>query len=148
MRRTPHQAAVAGCTLVSALALAACGSSDRKHENAERPPTPIVISAAIDDRQVSVSPRRFGAGPITLVISNQSNATQQVTLETADSAAGSGPGETAVKTGPINPRETASVKAVVQPGTYELHTGGNDVQPARIAVGPQRPSAQNDLLQP
>jgi hypothetical protein len=147
MRRTPRQAAVAGCALVAALAVSACGGSDHKYKNADRPPTPIVISAAIDDQQVTVSPRRFGAGPITLVISNQSNATQQVTLETVD-AAGSEPGQKAVQTGPINPRETASVKADVQPGTWELHTAGGDVSPARITVGRQRPSAQNDLLQP
>ncbi|HMJ34727.1 MAG TPA: hypothetical protein VK501_12490 [Baekduia sp.] len=147
MRRTPKQAAVAACALVSALAVTACGSSDHKYKNAERPPTPIVVSAAIDDQQVSISPRRFGAGPITLVISNQSNATQQVTLETVD-AAGGGPGETAVQTGPINPRETASVKAVVKPGTWELHTSSDGVDAARITIGRERPSAQNDLLQP
>ncbi|MCW3003992.1 MAG: hypothetical protein JWQ20_3290 [Conexibacter sp.] len=148
MRRTPRQAAVAACALVAVLAVAACGGSDRKYKNAQRPPAPIVISAAIDDQQVSLSPKRFGAGPITLVISNQSNATQQVTLETVDSPDTTGPGETAVHTGPINPRETASVKAVVKPGAYELHTGAGDVHPAKITVGPQRPSAQNDLLQP
>jgi hypothetical protein len=148
MRRTPPQALVAACALVAALAVTACGSSDHKNKNSQRPPTPIVISAAIDDQQVSVSPKRFGAGPITLVISNQSTATQQVTLETVDSPGATGPGETAVHTGPINPRETASVKAVVKPGTYELHTGGGDVRAARITVGRQRPSAQNDLLQP
>jgi hypothetical protein len=147
MRRTPRQAAVAACALVSALAVTACGSSDHKYKNADRPATPIVVSAAIDDQQVSVSPKRFGAGPISLVISNQSNATQQVTLETVD-AAGSGPGTTAVHTGPINPRETASVKAVVKPGTWQLHTGNGDIRPARITIGRERPSAQNDLLQP
>jgi hypothetical protein len=148
MRRTPPQAAAAACALVSALALTACGSSDHQYANAERPPTPIVISAAIDNQRVSISPKRFGAGPITLVISNQSSATQQVTLETADSADSAGPGEKAVETGPINPRETASVKAVVKPGTYELHTAGDDVRSVKLSIGAQRPSAQNDLLQP
>jgi hypothetical protein len=147
-RSTPRQAAVAACALVSALAVTACGGSGQTYKNAQRPPTPIVISAAIDGHRVSVSPKRFGAGPITLVISNQSNATQQVTLETVDTAQSTGPGETAVQTGPINPRETASVKAVVKPGTYELHTAGDNVAGARITVGRERPSAQNDLLQP
>jgi hypothetical protein len=147
MRRTPPQAAVAACALVFALALAACGTSDHTYKNAARPPTPIVISAAIDDQRVSISPKRFGAGPITLLISNQSNATQQVTLETVDEA-GSGPGEKAVETGPINPHETASVKAVLEPGAYQLHTEGGGVRPVELTIGRSRPSAQSDLLQP
>jgi hypothetical protein len=148
MRRTPRQAAVAACALTAALGLAACGSSKHSYNNAARPPAPIVVSAAIDDAQVSVSPKKLGAGPITLVISNQSNASQQVTLETADAPGGSGPGAKALQTGPINPRETASVKADVKPGTYRLHVGADGVRAARLVVGPTRPSAQNDLLQP
>lgn len=147
--RTPRQAAVAACVLTAALVLAACGNSKHSYNNAERPPAPIVVSAAIDDHQVSVAPRRLGAGPITLVISNQSNAPQQVTLETVDTpGSGSGPGEKALQTGPISPRETASVKADVKQGTYALSVGADGVKAARLLVGPPRPSAQNDLLQP
>jgi hypothetical protein len=149
MRRTPRQAAVAACALTFAVSLAACGGSDDTYKNAQRPPTPVVVSAAIDDQGISISPKRLGAGPITLIISNQSNASQQVTLETDDTpGTGSGPGEKAVQTGPINPRETASVKADVKPGTYALHVGADGVRPAKLVVGRPRPSAQNDLLQP
>jgi hypothetical protein len=147
-RRTPRQAAVAACALTAALVLASCGSDDHQYSNAERPPTPIVISASINDTSVSVSPRKFGAGPITLIISNQSTASQQVTLETADDPGGSSPGVKAIETGPINPRETASVKGEVKQGTYALKVGADGVRAARIEVGKQRPSSQNDLLQP
>jgi len=148
MRRTPRQAAAAACASAVALTLVACGSDDHKYSNAQRPPTPIVVSAAINDQTVSVSPRRFGAGPITLIISNQSTSSQQVTLETADDPGGSSPGVKAIETGPINPRETASVKGEVKPGTYALRVGADGVQAARITVGKQRPSSQNELLQP
>lgn len=148
MRRTPRQAAVAACALVATFALASCGDDGRKHANAERPPSPIVISAAISDDSVSVSPKRFGAGPITLVISNQSAAAQQVTLETDDQPGDSGPGVKAIETGPINPRETASVKGDLREGTYSLHVDGEGVRAARVVVGQQRPSSQNELLQP
>ena len=50
--------------------------------------------------------------------------------------------------GPINPRETASVKGSVNQGTYTLHVGGGDIRAARVVVGQQRPSAQDDLLNP
>ncbi len=109
---------------------------------------PIVISAAINDDAVSVSPKQFGAGPITLIISNQSTSSQQVTLETTDDPGGSSPGVKAIETGPISPRETASVKGEVKQGTYALRVGADGVRAARIVVGKQRPSAQNELLQP
>lgn len=134
--------------MTGALALASCGGSDHKYTNAERPAKPIVISASIDDGGVQVSPRNFGAGPITLIISNQSTSSQQVTLETDSEPGDDGPGEKAIATGPISPRETASVKGEVKQGTYALRVGGDGVKPARITVGKPRPSAQNDLLLP
>jgi hypothetical protein len=147
-RRKPRQAAAAAWALTAALALASCGSDDPTSDNAERPPTPIVISAAINDEAVSVSPKSFGGGPITLVISNQSTSSQQVTLETADDPGGSSPGVKAIETGPISPRETASVKGDVKQGTYALKVSVDGVRAARLVVGKQRPSAQNELLQP
>jgi hypothetical protein len=148
MRRTPRQAAVAACALTAAVALSACGDAETKYANAERPPTPIVISASIDDKSVEVSPKKFGAGPITLIISNQSASSQQVTLETDQQPGDDGPGEKAIQTGPISPRETASVKGEVKQGTYALRVGGDGVRAARITVGKMRPSAQGELLQP
>jgi hypothetical protein len=148
MRRTPRRAAVAACAITAACALASCGDSDHKYANAERPPTPIVVSAAINDKTVVVSPHKFGAGPITLIISNQSSSSQQVTLETDQQPGDDGPGQKAIQTGPINPRETASVKGQVAEGTYALRVGGDGVKPAKLTVGKQRPTSQNDLLQP
>lgn len=133
--------------MVGTLVVAGCGTAARDYKNTDRPAASIVVSASIDDDAVSVSPKRLGAGPITLVITNQSASSQQITLETTDEP-GSGPGVTAVKTGPINPRETASVKAEVEPGTYDLSVRGSDVRAARIKVGKPRESSQNELLQP
>jgi hypothetical protein len=145
MRRRCRQAAVGACAL-SALASAGCGDSGQAYQNRPKPPAPIVISASIDNTSVDVSPRRFGAGPITLVITNQSSSAQQVTLESADTS--KGPGERPLQTGPINPRETASVKADVKQGTYALRVGAEGVKAARLVVGAQRHSAQNELGQP
>ena len=95
---------------------------------------------------VSVSPRSFGAGPISLVVTNQTNTAQRITLESADKA-GSGPG-LRQETAPISPRDTATLKADVKPGRYTVHVGGGGIAAARLQVGSQRASAQNDLLQP
>ena len=130
--------------LLTATFLAGCGGED-DYANNPRPPRPIVVSASIADDKVSVSPTEFGAGPITLIVTNQTSASHQVTLET-DEPAGSPPG-IRQQTAPINPRDTASLQADVRKGTYALRAG-QGIAPAKIAVGSKRPSAQNDLLQP
>jgi hypothetical protein len=148
MRRTSCTLAACACALTAAVALGGCGDADHTYANTARPASPIVISASIDDKTVEVSPKKFGAGPITLIISNQSTSSQRVTLETDQAPGDAGPGEKAIETGPINPRETASVKGEVKQGTYALRVGGDGVHAARIVVGEPRTSAQNDLLQP
>ena len=57
-------------------------------------------------------------------------------------------GVKAIATGPISPRETASVKGDVKQGTYALKVSVDGVRAARIVVGKPRPSSQNQLLQP
>ena len=135
--RAPRWSSVA--TLVGvAVAASGCGSDD-DYENRPRPPAPIIVTASISDEKVSVSPREFGAGPVTLVITNQSSASQQLTLD--------GP-SLKQETGPISPRETASLKANVPQGEYSVSVAGDDITAASLEVGPERESAQNDLLQP
>jgi len=125
-----------------ALAIAGCGNNDH-YANNPRPPAPIVVTAAISKDKVSVSPRRFGAGPVNLVITNQTEAAQQVTFQSA-----AGQGGFTQQTGPINPSDTATLKADVPEGDAVVRVGGAGISPARIAVGPERKSAQNELLQP
>ena len=121
-----------------AVVVSGCGSDD-DYENRPRPPAPIIVTASISDEKISVSPKEFGAGPVTLVITNQSSASQELTLD--------GPSLKQV-TGPISPRETASLKADVAQGEYSVSVAGDDIRAASLEVGPERESAQNDLLQP
>ena len=122
-----------------------CGEED-DYENKDRPPTPIVVSAAINEDRVSVSPRTFGAGPITLIVTNQSQDSQELVLETEE-IGGSAPG-IEQKTGPINPGDTASLKANLRQGTYRIAVDGEGIAEAAVDVGEARPSAQDQLLQP
>jgi len=140
MTRT-HTAA----TLVALTFLAGCGSSD-PYANEPRPPAPINVTAAITNDGVDVSPRRFGAGPIVLIIANQANQSHEITLETDEPAEGK-PGIRQT-TSPINPGGTAELQVDVPQGSYSVSTDSEDLQAAMLTVGPQRESAQNDLLQP
>ena len=122
-----------------------CGGDD-DYANDPRPPAPINVTAAITNQRVSVSPKRFGAGPIVLVISNQSSSAQEVTFET-DELGSTQPGRT-FSTTPINPRGTATLKVEVRQGDWKLGTRDSGVRAAAVSVGKERESAQNDLLQP
>ena len=126
------------------LALAGCGD-DGERTNRKRPPAPIVVTAAVIDGRMHVSPRAFGAGPIRLIVTNQTRRAQAVTLETADVR--DRPGITR-STRPIAPRDVATLALDVPRGAYALHTADRRIAPATVRVGARRPSAQGDLLLP
>jgi hypothetical protein len=136
------RALVWGSGGVLALAAAGCGSSG-SYKNEPRPPAPIVVSASISRDQVSVSPDHFGAGPIDLVITNQSGAAQRITIETRSGRSG-----LMQSTAPIDPRDTAELKADLTEGRYAVSVSGGGIHSAVLHVGHSRPSAQNQLLQP
>ena len=124
---------------------AGCGG-DGDYANEPRPPAPINVTAAITDSRVSVSPQRFGAGPIVLIVSNQSSSAQKVIFQT-DELGGSEPGRK-FDTTPINPRGTASLKVDVREGDWKLSTDDGAIRAAAVTVGRERRTAQDDLLQP
>jgi hypothetical protein len=124
---------------LSALAATGCGGSDERTSN-PRPPVPIEISIEIGEQRVSADPAKLGAGPVVLLASNQSSASHQLTID--------GP-RLRQSVGPINPQDTATLKVNVRPGEYTVAADGSAaVRPARLRVGPERTSAQNELLQP
>jgi hypothetical protein len=143
-----HIGRAAATVLVAIAALAAssgCGAGSG-YTNQPRPPASIVVTASISDDRVSVSPNAFGAGPISLIVTNQTSAAQRLTLESAGHP-GAGPG-LRQETAPISPQDTATLKADVTPGRYRVHVGADSIVAALLRVGRERASAQNDLLQP
>ena len=134
-------------TLVAAgLATSAlgCGTS-KNYANNPRPAEPIVVAAAIAPGGISVSPARFGAGLVQLVVTNLTNSSQQLEIVT-----GSGSGQKSVlqQIGPINPQDTAQVKLQLSTGAYSVRVTGRKVKDAVVNVGAPRPTSQNQLLQP
>jgi hypothetical protein len=138
------RALTASVLTTAAMALAGCGS-EPDYKNDPRPPTPINISAAISPDKVTVSPQQFGAGPVTFLIANLTDDTQEVTVETTDLSNKAGIKQT---TSPINPQGTATLKVDVKEGEYVVRTKSSSIREAHISVGAERASSQDTLLQP
>jgi len=132
--------------LAGTLVIGGCGN-DNNYKNDPRPPSPINVTAFVGANRVSVSPNSFGAGPIVVIVTNQSNSSQDVTFQTSVAGSG-GKNEVTQSTGPINPGDTGQIKVDVVQGKYVVKTGDGAIRPAAVSVGPKRASAQNDLLQP
>jgi hypothetical protein len=136
-------ALIRALTAIAAVSLAVvaggCGSDDEARSD-ERPPVPINISINVDEEGITASPDEFGAGPITMLVANQSGASQTLTID--------GP-RLRRSVGPINPQDTVTVRLRVQPGEHTVSAEESaGLREATLTVGPPRPSAQNDLLLP
>ena len=138
-------AACVALALAGLLAVSACGGRE-EHANRQRPAAPINVTAAIIDGRINVSPRRFGAGPIRVFVTNQTATPQTITFET-DEVGGGEPGLTRT-TAPIKPASTATLQADVRAGDYRVSAADDQIQPASVKVGAPRPSAQGELLLP
>ena len=128
---------------LSVLALAGCGD-DEDFENKPRPPVPIQLSGVITDDEVSVEPAKVGAGPVVLIVSNQTGQSHTVTLD--------GPSGTE-EVGPINPSDTGRIQHNLAQGSYEIRAGSDqaveqEIPAAKLTVGPPRPSSSNSVLLP
>ena len=125
--------------------IAGCGGSDDR-ENELRPPVPVVMTAAIQDDVVRVSPRSVGAGPITLVVANQTDEPQTVSFET-DEVAGERGGNRA-SSPRIAPKGTGRLTIDTREGTYAVRASDDAIRAARIEIGPERESGQDRVLLP
>ena len=141
-RRMPWAAVAVFAAL--GLGAAGCGSDD-EFANGPRPPAAITVSAAISPESVTVSPARVGAGTIELIASNQTTTSQRVTLRSRGRP--SGGEQLEQSTGPINPGDTASLRADLRAGRYLVTAGSEANAPATIVVG-AREDAADGLLQP
>jgi hypothetical protein len=131
--------AIVAVALGLALLAGGCGGDDEARSK-ERPPVPVNVSVLVGPERITVSPDEVGAGPVTLLIANQSGASQTLTFD----------GPRLQRTiGPIPPQDTATVKVTVQTGDYSISADeAAGVRAATLTVGPPRDSAQNQLLLP
>ncbi len=133
--------------IATTLALVAGCGGDSDYANNPRPPAPINVTAAITNSKVSVSPQRFGAGPIVLIVSNQSSRAQEVTFETDE--LGGSRARAHVLDHPDQPARDGVAEGRRPAGQLEArHQGRRRPRRRPCWSGKKRDSAQNDLLQP
>jgi hypothetical protein len=129
--------------VAAAALLAGCGEDD--FENEPRPPVTLELTGVIQEDKLTVSPsRNLGAGPFSILISNQTDAEHTVTLEG---------GSIQERTAPVAPDDTVEIKRTLAPGSYEVSAGSaravrREIQPAMLDIGRERPSSNNELLLP
>jgi hypothetical protein len=135
---------VATFAAVAAAAIAAgCGEDD--FENEPRPPVTLELTGVIQEDKLNVSPsRNLGAGPFSILISNQTDAEHTVTLEG---------GSIQKRVGPVAPGDTVEIKRTLAPGSYEVSAGTaravrREIQPATLDIGEERENSNSDLLLP
>ena len=135
---------VATFAAVAAAAIAVgCGEDD--FENEPRPPVPMELTGVIQEDKLTVSPSRdIGAGPFTILISNQTDAVHTVTLEG---------GSIQEQVGPVAPDDTVEIRRTLAPGSYEVRAGSRravrrEIQPAMLDIGEERENSNSDLLLP
>ena len=126
-------------------AIGGCGSGG-DFKDKPRPAIPIQLSSVVTDKAVSVEPSKVGAGPVTIVVSNQSTRSHTVTLQ-------GGPHNTVEQVGPINPLDTAQIQETLDPGTYTVTAGSDssaspEIKPATLHIGRARASSSGTLLLP
>jgi hypothetical protein len=122
--------------LVMVLFLSACGRDD--FANDPRPPAPAVVTVKIGDGEVVVSPKEFGAGLVNFEIANLDASPATLSIQ--------GPTEAASEEIPAH--GNIGLTTEMKTGSYEASADGVAARPFSFEVGPERESAQNDLLLP
>ncbi len=154
---------IAAGACVCALALASLGCGAEEHTNDPRPYAPVRVSVAIHDDSITVTPSRVALGPERSQLIEQNEEQPQPPIRTkapltvvfvsanltdTDSKLEiRGPRD--ASSGPLVANGNASYQVGLPTGRYTV--GAADLpgaKPARLLVGPFRPSSQNDVLLP
>ena len=143
MRQTVRMRRIAVTTAIAAVALTGCGGG-KDFANDPRPPVPLQLTGVITKQKVTISPRKVGAGPVVITVSNQTGQSHTLTLD------GNGVQE---RVGPINPLDTAQLQKTLKPGKYTVTAGSEaavarQIEPATLVIGKERPSASDKVLLP
>jgi hypothetical protein len=143
MRQTVRMRRVIVVSATTVIALSGCGGG-QDFANKPRPPVPLQLTGVITKAKVTISPRKVGAGPVVITVSNQTGQSHTLTLD------GQGLQESV---GPINPLDTAQLQKTLEPGRYTVTAGSEQaaakqIAPATLVIGKERASASDKVLLP
>lgn len=144
----------------AALVWTGCQADGR--ENKPRPPIPSGVSVQVTGKEVSLSPRRVGFGPVSrqqVIVDRRDGEIQAPSdqpLPVKLTIANTTPRPLKLELiGParrISPIVTSTGTAVLSTrlptGIYRVRVANRELKGARLVVGPDRSSPQNDLLLP
>lgn len=123
--------------LLAAVFVSGCGGTE-SYPNLPKPPPTLTVSVFVGEDEIAISPDSFGAGPARFIITNQTGTQQKILISTDRFDR-----ETLVGKG-----QTANFKLTVEPGPLSISADNTAADSRTIEVGPERPSAQQDLNQP
>jgi hypothetical protein len=137
MHRRRGSTALLACLATLGVVASGCGASS--HPNELRVPNTVNITTYITNKQVRLDPAKLGAGIASFTIANQSATDASLTLN----------GPVNAISDPIPAGGTGGLKVDLQSGNYQVTAGRRSpARPTLLSVGPERRSAQNDLLLP
>lgn len=129
----------AGIAVLACAGAIGCGAE--YHPNNLRPPAGIELSGKIDNHRIEIAPTRVGGGLAQITVSNQSD--DGVALEFIDPTGRPAGSMSEIAAGGVD-----SIQINLKRGDYEIEPSVSTIDSGTLAVGPERPSAQNDLLLP
>jgi hypothetical protein len=126
---------------VSVALLAGCGGGKDFADN-PRPAAPVQLNGVINKDGVQISPAHIGAGPVQILVSNQTGAPHTLELNGSKIAS--------VTTDPIGAGNTGQIQATLEQGVYTVKAGSahavvKELKPARLVIGPERADSNNQV---
>jgi hypothetical protein len=131
--------------LLAAGAMVASGCGETHFKDKPRPPVPVQLTGVIRPNKVTISPNKLGAGPIIILVSNQTDSAHTITVD--------GPNNTHIVAGPINPLDTAKLQQTLLTGNYTVKAGSpraveRAIKPATLRIGRERTNSSSQLNVP
>jgi hypothetical protein len=133
-------ALASGVALIAGL-LAGCGGG-KDFADKPRPAAPLYLTGVINNSGVTVSPNRVGAGPVVIVVSNQTQMAHTLELDGSNIAP--------VRSSSIGPTDTGRIQTTLDPGTYTVKAGSakalkKELLPAHLLIGKPRPDSNDQV---
>jgi hypothetical protein len=131
---------LASAAVIAAL-LAGCGGG-KDFADKPRPAAPVQLNGVITKDGVQISPAHIGAGPVQILVSNQTNAPHTLELNGSKTAA--------LTTAPIGAGNTGQIQTTLEQGVYTVKAGSaqavvKELKPAHLVIGPERTDSNNQV---